>query len=90
MRGFGFRTVPNYPPEREWLVMTAILVLTLLISSIVLAAAAAAIEPDIRLVIAGVAWWFAGVTIEGVRRHYARARGVSFVDDWDYARIYFR
>jgi hypothetical protein len=89
MRGFGFRTLPNYPPESEWLFMTAIVCLCLPISVIVIALTPS-IDPFMRALITFVAWWFTAVTAEGVRQRLARARGIPFVADWDYAEIYYR
>jgi hypothetical protein len=89
VRGFGFRTVPDYPPESEWLVVTAVLCLYLPITVIVIAVAPIA-DPLIRLLAIYVAWWFAALAVAGMRWRLARARGVPFVSDWDYAQVYFR
>jgi hypothetical protein len=87
--GFGFRTVPNYPPQSEWLVFTAVLCLYLPITVIVIAVAPVA-DLWIRLLAIGVVQWFAGLAVEGVRRRLARARGVPFIGEWDYAQVYVR
>ena len=89
MRGFGFRTVPNYPPQSDWLVMTLFLCLNLPISMVMIAVAPVA-DPWIRLLAIFVVWWFAALAVEGIRWRLARARGVPFIDEWDYAQVYWR
>jgi len=87
--GFGFRTVPDYPPQSEWLVFTAVTCLYLPISVIVITVAPIA-DPWIQLLATFVVSWFAGLAVEGLRRWLARARGVPFVGEWDHAQAYFR
>lgn len=89
MRGFGFRTVPNYPPQSEWVVFTAVLCLYLPVTLIVIAVAPVA-DLWIRLLATFVVSWFAGLAVEGVRRRFARARGVPFIGEWDHAQVYVR
>ena len=89
MRGFGFRTLPNYPPESEWLVFTGVICLYFPISMVMIAVAPVA-DPWIRLLAIGVVYWFVTLAVEGVRRRLARARGVPFIDEWEYAQAYWR